>query len=337
MGKATAIAHPNKALVLYWGKKDQEFFLPTRSSLSLTLEGIDKPLDYFVTVDASDKYKKDIVTIEGKRIPKNLSDEFIRHVNMIRRFTGISTRVKIDAKSTFPIGAGLAGSAARAAALGKAVVEAYEVEVDKKTLSTYIRVGSGSGTRSTFGGWVHWKRGTRHEDSYAEQLYDENYWDVRNIIAVVEPKKKKVPSRLGMQTSVETCPKKLYDFYTEVSEQRIEKIKEGLKEKDFDSIGLEYERENILFREVCLETTPPLNYWSSGTHIVFSVIKELQEDGNSVYGGTDAGPNVHILTLPKYETKVIHKLEELKRINILNKYIKTRPGRGVTLSDDHLF
>src|SRR5258707_14525973 len=35
--KATAVAHPNIALVKYWGKRDDRVILPYQSSLSITL------------------------------------------------------------------------------------------------------------------------------------------------------------------------------------------------------------------------------------------------------------------------------------------------------------
>ena len=38
--QATAIAHPNIALVKYWGKTDAEQNLPAVGSLSITLDGL---------------------------------------------------------------------------------------------------------------------------------------------------------------------------------------------------------------------------------------------------------------------------------------------------------
>ena len=38
--KATAVAHPNIALVKYWGKRDEALILPHQSILSMTLDGL---------------------------------------------------------------------------------------------------------------------------------------------------------------------------------------------------------------------------------------------------------------------------------------------------------
>ena len=38
--RATAVAHPNVALIKYWGKSDTEKNLPATGSLSVTLGGL---------------------------------------------------------------------------------------------------------------------------------------------------------------------------------------------------------------------------------------------------------------------------------------------------------
>ena len=45
--KATAVAHPNIALVKYWGKRDEALNLPHQSSVSLTIA----PLEGLVVVN----------------------------------------------------------------------------------------------------------------------------------------------------------------------------------------------------------------------------------------------------------------------------------------------
>src|SRR6185369_5293200 len=59
--KATARAHPNLALVKYWGKRDEGLVLPHQSSLSLTLS----PLSVTATVELGAGSGDDEVIING--------------------------------------------------------------------------------------------------------------------------------------------------------------------------------------------------------------------------------------------------------------------------------
>src|SRR5678809_365159 len=61
MRKATARAHPNLALVKYWGKRDEGLVLPHQSSLSLTLA----PLAVTASVELGTG--EDEVSINGAR------------------------------------------------------------------------------------------------------------------------------------------------------------------------------------------------------------------------------------------------------------------------------
>lgn len=333
---ATAVAHPNKAVVIYWVKSDNNFFLPARPSLSMTLDGVDQRLDYTVTLRSSENLTRDKVYISGKEKRDSTYREFVRHLDILRTYAHVDQNFVVNAESTFPVGAGVAGSAARAQALATAfwgLVYGYDSKIDRRILSIWGRRGSGSASRSAYDGWVEWKKGDRDQTSYAIQLYDKDYWDVRDLVVMVDARTKKVPSREGMELTKETCPKGLYKAFAGIAEHHIEKIKDALSRKDFSTLGEYYERENSLFRTVCLSTVPSLDYWSKATHNVFGAITELQREGVPVYGGTDAGPNVHILTLPKYVEKVRKSLRNTDGVlNIMH----CRPGGASHLIKKHL-
>ena len=73
--EAIARAHTNIALIKYWGKRNSQLFLPTNSSLSITL-------DHFYTetkVQFSDQFEKDSLLLDGsqatdKEIVKIIAD-----------------------------------------------------------------------------------------------------------------------------------------------------------------------------------------------------------------------------------------------------------------------
>jgi diphosphomevalonate decarboxylase len=62
--KATAVAHPNIALVKYWGKRDERLVLPHQSSLSMTLDG----LSATTTVEFSAERADDVAQIDTRRL-----------------------------------------------------------------------------------------------------------------------------------------------------------------------------------------------------------------------------------------------------------------------------
>ena len=60
--KATAKAHPNIALVKYWGKRNEKLILPHQSSLSVTLG----PLSVTTTVEFTGQKGADRIELNGK-------------------------------------------------------------------------------------------------------------------------------------------------------------------------------------------------------------------------------------------------------------------------------
>ena len=85
--------------------------------------------------------------------------------------------VCIVSVNTFPTGAGLASSAAGFACLVSALAKLYCVmEEYPGQITAIARQGSGSASRSIFGGFVRWQMGERPDgtDSIAIQIADEN-------------------------------------------------------------------------------------------------------------------------------------------------------------------
>lgn len=79
--------------------------------------------------------------------------------------------------NTFPTGAGLASSAAGLACFVTTLAKLYNVqEKYPGHLSSIARQGSGSASRSLYGGFVRWQKGVAIDgsDSIAIQVADEN-------------------------------------------------------------------------------------------------------------------------------------------------------------------
>jgi diphosphomevalonate decarboxylase len=156
-----------------------------------------------------------------------------------------------------------------------------------------------------------WQKGNGDESSYSKQLFNENHWDLRNVIAMVSSSPKKIRSIEGMKLSKKTCPKDFYSDFVNIANHHINKITKALLARNIGTLGALYEKENYLFRQVCLKTTPSLDYWTKVTEIILYKVANLRNDGVPAYAGTDAGPNVHIFTVPKNVERVIRTIREV--------------------------
>jgi diphosphomevalonate decarboxylase len=328
----TALSHPNKALVIYWGNENDTLRIPTRSSLSITLQGINHPLDYIVSLRTMRSSERDKVIIDGIEDKGEIHNHFVHHLEAMRRYTGFKEKVEVTTRKSFPVGSGLAGSAASASALAEAFAGLINKTADTKLKSILARRGSGSASRSVFGGFVMWHKGNSDDSSYAKQLFNENHWDLRNVIAMVSSNPKKIRSIEGMKLSKKTCPGQSYSEFVHFANPHIEQLTTALSARDIAKLGLLYEKENSLFREICLKTAPPLDYWTKATQDIINKVANLRNDGIPAYAGTDAGPNVHIFTVPKHVERVIRTIQEVKGVLDI---IHCRVGEGSRLIQDY--
>lgn len=122
---SSAVSHPNKALVIYWGNNNHLLNIPTRSSLSMNLCGINQPLNYYVTMKTSENLDRDIVLVNNKEDIGEIYSRIIRHLNLMRRYTGFKEKIQISTKTTFPIGVGLAGSGSKCLCISSSICGSF--------------------------------------------------------------------------------------------------------------------------------------------------------------------------------------------------------------------
>ena len=158
-----ARAHTNIALIKYWGKANKQLMLPATSSISLTLN--DFYTDTAVTFDP--ELNQDQLTLNHQMQSPTAVSRFLDHV---RHLAQIDTRARVTSLNHVPTAAGLASSASAFAALALAASRAAGLNLTPTALSRLARRGSGSATRSIFGGAVIWHRGSDDQSSFAEPL-----------------------------------------------------------------------------------------------------------------------------------------------------------------------
>jgi len=325
--KITACAPANIAFIKYWGKKDDVLRLPLNSSISMNLSGCFTE----TTVEFDQEYKEDEVAMVGEEISEKEKKRITAHLSRIRELAKLSDFVQVATRNNFPKSSGIASSASGFAALTLAGTRAAGLVLSERDLSILARIGSGSACRSVPSGFVEWKYGGKGDDSYAYSLYPHTYWDLRDIIVIVKTSEKKIGSTEGMENvwSSPFFPARLKDV-----KNKIKKIKEALKKKNFKLLGETTEEEAINMHSVMMTQRPPLFYWDEGTMEIIRAVQDWREQGLSVYFTIDAGPNVHLIAEGKNEKEVVRRVNFLKNIKEI---IINRPARGARLTKDNLF
>ncbi len=293
--KATAKAHPNIALVKYWGKRDEKLILPHQSSLSVTLG----PLSVTTTVEFTGARGEDEIEINGKVAEGTERKRVIDALKLVRAESPNKKlgAARMTSAGDFPAAAGLASSAAAFAALAVAARAAAGFKRDTRAESILARRGSGSAARSIQGGIVRWNRGQRPDgkDSFGEQLFDVGHWpDLRLLVGMVSREEKEVKSRDGMRSTVETSP--YYPAWVKDTEAEVKRIVPFLRRRDLEAVGEIAERNAWRMHATALAANPPLNYLKPETLAVIEACRTARKQGVGVWFTLDAGPNPVLLT-----------------------------------------
>lgn len=319
-----ARAHTNIALIKYWGKKDKSLFLPMNSSLSLTLDAF--YTDTKVTFD--DTLTTDIFYLNGVQQDATKITAFL---DLFRAHMPTPQYAKVDSYNFVPTAAGLASSASAFAALAGAANQASGLNLDTTTLSTYARRGSGSATRSLYGGFVQWEMGTCNEDSIAIPI-DDASWDIGMVIIVVSAKEKSISSRAGMEQTVNTSP--FYDSWVSSAKVDLANIKTAIANKDFQTLGEITEFNGMKMHGTMLGTNPPICYFEPDSITAQQQVRHLRDLGIPAYMTMDAGPNV----------KILCRASDMNRIRdiLLNTFdaeriILSHPGQAMRLLSEAEF
>lgn len=303
---ATYRAHTNIALIKYWGKRNPVLFLPMTNSLSLTLDAFYTDTSVIVDKDSS----TDQFWLNGQQQSAQETAKISRFVDLFRQQADISYGVKIKSQNHVPTAAGLASSASAFAALGLALNDAFHLMMDRKVLSTFVRQGSGSATRSLFGGFVEWYRGNNDDSasSYSQQIDDAKTWDIHMLVIVINATNKKISSRQGMQMTMDTSP--FYKLWPKTVEEDLSIMHQAIKNHDFILLGETAEHNAMKMHATTLAANPSFTYWQTESLLAIHIIQNLRREGIPAYVTMDAGPNVKVIIQADYITLVKKRLTE---------------------------
>jgi len=319
---ATAKAHTNIALVKYWGKKDQDLIIPQTDSLSLTLN------EFYTTttVNFDNHLTSDLVAIDQHILSKKEAQKVAHVLDIVRQLSGIKSFAWVDSINHVPTAAGLASSASAFAALAGAASVAAGLNLSSRDLSRLARRGSGSATRSIYGGLVEWQKGTDDDSSFAQPVLENVDFPIEMLAVLVDTKKKKVSSRSGMQSSVETSP--YYDAWRQVVANDMVAIKQAIKAKDIDQIGHIAEENALRMHALTFSADPGFTYFNGETLTIIKAVEDLRNQGVNCYYTMDAGPNVKVIYDRGNRNKIV---EELSNIVGPERLVVSQPGPGIKI------
>ncbi|MFD3970106.1 diphosphomevalonate decarboxylase [Streptomyces cyaneofuscatus] len=322
---ATAIAHPNIALVKYWGKRDEDLVLPSADSLSVTLNAYPTT----TTVKLQPDGAEDRVVIDGVSASGTKLHRVIDFLDLVRRHTDEPCAVSVTTHNTVPTGAGLASSAAGFAALACASATAFRINLDDRALTSLARRGSGSAARSVHGGFVHWYAGDSnardpHASSYAEPVRGVTV-DLALIVVLVDEKAKSVSSREAMRRTQATSPD--YAGWLANIRSDIRLMRTALVGGDLETVGRIAENNAMGMHHTMETASPPINYRTPGSHQVLEAVRALRRAGEQTWATMDAGPNVKVICPPADASRIAERLRETTSYRT----VIAGPGPGVRL------
>ena len=296
----TAIAHPNIALVKYWGKQNHILNYPASPSLSITLDSLITK----TKVSASTETR---LLLNGKR---NEDLKVAKFLDLFREKFELPP-VSVETDNNFPTGAGLASSASGFAALVTALNENFQLGLSLSSLSEWARRGSASAARSIFGGFVtlqgpNWR---------ADQLAKELHWDLEICIVVINEGPKKISSTTGMKTSEATSP--FYLEWIKSADSDFEIAKKAIIERDFVKLSEVSEQNCLKMHSVMHTSQPAISYWAPGTVLAMELVREIRSTGTPAFFTMDAGPQVKVIYPKQYRTIIQKSLEELKNVRLI--------------------
>jgi len=306
--RASAIAHPNVALIKYWGKKDTVENLPAVGSLSVTIGALSTE----TTVEFDAALKQDVLVLNGNEQPLE-QGRLTACMDAFRALAGCNEHATVTSGNDFPTGAGLASSASGYAALVTAAAAALGIDPHEAGLIDVARIGSGSAPRSLFGGIALLSIDEQGTD--CRQLTAPAEWPLSVVVAVTTEHKKDITSRDGMEQSRLTSP-----FYESWIQGHADDLDAGVRHvaaRDFFALAELSEHNCLKMHSVMMTTRPALLYWSPVTLACMQKITSLRKDGVPVFFTVDAGPQVKAICLPDalaMVTAALHDVPGVLRI-----------------------
>lgn len=295
-GSARAVAHPNIALVKYWGKAERAGNVPAVPSLSITLDTLSS--DTRVEIIDGDV---DEVRLNDAPASDAVAARVTGFLDLVRAQAADERRARITTVNNFPTAAGLASSASGFAALALASTRAYGLTLNGAALSALARQGSGSAARSLYGGFVE-MAGPDAQSPSARQIERSEHWPLNVVVAVTATEQKRHLSTDGMNLTRDTSP--FYPAWIESHARDMIDAREAVLARDFAALARVSEHSCLKMHGLMMSAQPGLVYWNPATLACIERVRSLRADGVEVFFTIDAGAQVKAVCTPRHASDV---------------------------------
>ncbi len=306
----------NIALIKYWGKREQQ--LPQNASLSITLNNaVTRTRVKLLPGKLNNSGLELDFKLSGERNPafaERLST-FLDSLKGTFPFL-LGAMLEIQSENSFPHSAGIASSASAMSALALCLCDLeqqlegtqnYQDDFFKKA-SVIARLGSGSASRSVFGGFTVWGKHTHvsgSSDEYAVPLPfepHEIFHHIKNTILIVDASQKKVSSSVGHHL-MNGHP--FAEARFKQAESNLSLLLDAIKSGNWDDFSRITENEALSLHAMMMSSNPGYMLMHPNTLVVLDKLKHFREKSKvKICFTLDAGPNIHLL-YPESETEAV--------------------------------
>ncbi len=298
-----AIAHPNVALIKYWGKYNDTLRIPATPSLSIPLLGLTTHTRVGLHQGSGDE-----VSIFGVR---DASGRITAWLDTLRHSFGLDIPpLHVESSSNFPASSGLASSASGFAALVKGIDQLLGLELDLQAQSRLARLGSASAARSVCEGYMVLDgEGSAHESWSARRLLDWQSWPLGVCVVLCSKTHKPIPSSEGMRIGRETSP--IFNDWVSANRRLFTEAVQAVEHRDFERLAWASKWSFYGMCSVMESSRPPVSYLNRASQAVIHAVATLDDKGVPAFFTCDAGPQVKCVYLPEHEQVVRSRIEQV--------------------------
>lgn len=295
----------NIALIKYWGKHSVQ--LPRNPSLSFSLSNAytDMHVKYAVHREKGDKARFNFL-FEGNK-NEAFANKIQKYLDSIILYFPFLAQVEleIESQNSFPHSSGIASSASSMSALALCLTDIEYMLNGKQADQEFFhkasfisRLGSGSASRSVYGGFCVWGTTTldeKYNDEYAVELQKVNpvFQNLHDDILIVSSAEKSVSSTAGHKLMVDNPYAGIR--YAE-ARRKLLNLAEIIESGDINAFGKIVEEEAMSLHALMMCSDPSYVLMEPASLTVINEIRRFRkETGTPIFFTLDAGPNVHVI------------------------------------------